>query len=300
MDFGDVSHFANIDYQLRPAKFLFKATKQPGASCYFGCPVWAHKGLIGRIKNEDDTEKSDLQVYSQSFNSIELNSSYYGVPPRKQIYNWRGQVGEDFRFFPKAPKDLTFYADAQFPSVVFDRYIESLSDFGEHLGGSFLQFSPYISPQRKKYLFDLLEALPNDFSFFVELRQEEWFQDEVRLKRFCEYLAKREVGFVITDTPGRRDVLHMKITSPFLFVRFKGNNLHASDFERIDEWIQFVKSTQALENIAFFHHHSDEKCCIDSINYMRKKLKSIALNFVPEAKPASHKQMQFFDESSLN
>ena len=42
---------------------------------------------------------------------------------------------------------------------------------------------------------------------------------------------------VITDTPGRRDVLHFNLTNNHLFVRYVGDFSHESDKKRIEQWV---------------------------------------------------------------
>ncbi|MEO0336325.1 MAG: DUF72 domain-containing protein, partial [Pseudomonadota bacterium] len=250
--------------------------------------------LISRIKNEEDKGSSDLKVYAQSFNGIELNSSYYSTPSSAQIASWKSEVPEGFRFFPKAPKAVTFRASASLPRVEWDHYLRSLEDFGSHLGDSFLQFSPHMTTDHKIYLFQILKALPSRYRFHIELRHPSWFVDLTMWDKLCDYLHKKSVGLVITDTPGRRDVLHMCVTSPHLFVRFKGNNAHDSDFKRIDDWIHMTSKVPSLSSLAFFHHHSEESHCADTIAYMRKQLVSVSSNALPEIRWKANPQMGLF------
>ena len=65
---------------------------------------------------------------------------------------------------------------------------------------------------------------------------------------------------VITDTSGRRDCVHMKLTAPVAFVRFVGNNLHPTDFTRIDNWVDHIKTwiDKGLREIYFYIHNHDE------------------------------------------
>src|SRR5699024_6606524 len=42
------------------------------------------------------------------------------------------------------------------------------------------------------------------------------------------------------DTAGRRDLLHMLLTSPTAFVRYVGAN-HPSDYSRLEDWIKVIK-----------------------------------------------------------
>ncbi|MEM7646493.1 MAG: DUF72 domain-containing protein, partial [Pseudomonadota bacterium] len=204
------------------------------------------------------------------------------------------QVPESFRFFVKAPKGLTFDPLNEVPTALLDNYFLCLEQMGHFLGGSFLQFSPYISPFKKRYLFDILESLPTDFPFFIELRHPDWFSDRTRLSRLLDYLTKKKIGFVITDTPGRRDVLHMKFSTPRCVIRFKGNNGHSTDFDRLNDWNHFFERHPHFEEIHFFHHHSDEKFCLDTVKYMGDLWRPRVENFIPEIRFASDRQPSLF------
>ena len=48
------------------------------------------------------------------------------------------------------------------------------------------------------------------------------------------------MGAVISDTAGRRDALHMRVTAPFVLVRFGGYEGHASDEARLTQWAQRI------------------------------------------------------------
>jgi len=248
------------------------------AEWFLGCPIWNHSKLIQKIKAPSDKAKSSLEIYSHNFNSIELNSSYYSVPTKNQIEKWRNQTPTAFKFYPKAPKDLCFYAQTELNQKILDFYLESLLNFGPQCGESFIQFSPYISPKEKHYVFKVLEALPHEFDFSIELRHPDWFNNSTLMEKLCLYLKTKNIGLVITDTPGRRDVLHMHFPTERAFVRFKGHNFHDSDKTRLKSWINFFKSHREFKRVSFFHHHSEEEHCFDSIQYMTSKLEGLTSN----------------------
>ena len=68
------------------------------------------------------------------------------------------------------------------------------------------------------------------------------------------------IGTVITDSAGRRDCVHMKLTAPVAFIRFVGNNLHPTDYTRINAWAGRLKSwiDKGLREIYFIIHSPDE------------------------------------------
>ena len=64
---------------------------------------------------------------------------------------------------------------------------------------------------------------------------------------------------MITDVAGRRDVLHQRLTTNTVLIRFVGNNLHPTDYERIDDWVFKIKEwiDRGLSNVYFFTHEPD-------------------------------------------
>lgn len=115
-----------------------------------------------------------------------------------------------------------------------------------------------------------LSFLPKDFKVAIELRHQDWFKNDAVFK----FLRERKVASVITDVSGRRDILHMQITSDVIVIRFTGNNLHPTDYSRIDEWVQKIKewSEYGIKEIYFFVHEPDDVNCPEMADYIIKKL----------------------------
>jgi uncharacterized protein YecE (DUF72 family) len=112
-----------------------------------------------------------------------------------------------------------------------------------------------------------VEQLPSDLTFFVELRHPQWYADEKAFTGVTAMLEKKQTGTVITDASGRRDCLHMRLTLPQAFIRFVGNGLHPTDYQRCDAWINRMKQWKVagIQNLYFFMHqheelHSPELC----------------------------------------
>ena len=72
-------------------------------------------------------------------------------------------------------------------------------------------------------------------------------------------LEENGISNVITDTAGRRDLLHMRLTTPSAFIRYTGAN-HASDYARLDDWVERLVQWAKLgiEEIDFFVHQNME------------------------------------------
>ena len=67
---------------------------------------------------------------------------------------------------------------------------------------------------------------------------------------------ENNIGTVITDTPGRRDVAHCRIAGDNLFVRYVGDFNHVSDTQRIKIWVEkIIESTDFGVRNAWFYVH---------------------------------------------
>jgi uncharacterized protein YecE (DUF72 family) len=150
---------------------------------------------------------------------------------------------------------------------------KSIAAFGAHLGPAFLQLSDGFGPQRKKDLQYFIHALPTDTKLFVEVRHPNWF-DEGELHWLIELLRPVNKGLIITDTTGRRDVCHMRLSVPKAFVRFVSNNLHPTDYTRIDDWVERIGYwlQNGLEELFFIVHMHEEAHSPELISYLIDKL----------------------------
>ncbi|HRF39610.1 MAG TPA: DUF72 domain-containing protein, partial [Saprospiraceae bacterium] len=106
------------------------------------------------------------------------------------------------------------------------QFCDAIELLQEKLGACFLQLPPYFGPDRLGQLDAFLQQFPRSIPLAVELRHEDWFNQEDNRQRLFDLLERRHTGAVITDVAGRRDVLHGRVTTYFAMVRFVGNDLH--------------------------------------------------------------------------
>ncbi len=87
-------------------------------------------------------------------------------------------------------------------------------------------------------------------------------------------LEENNRGLLITDTSGRRDMIHMELTVPKAFIRFVGNNIHPTDYPRIDSWIERMGKwmKEGIHEIYFMMHQHDESNTPVISEYMIKKM----------------------------
>ena len=284
MEFGRVpeNELAHIDFKL-PADPAFnrqvlkgKPVKNP--KVYVGCAKWGRTEWVGKLYPVKTKEKDFLQHYVQHYNSIELNATHYKIYDSKTVEKWAEKpANKDFLFCPKMYKGVTHYGTLKGKDQLTTEFIKEIMVFGKHLGPTFIQVSESFSPKRKQELFAYLESLPTDLQFFVEVRHPEWFTDLQAAEELFSKLKTLNLGAVITDTSGRRDCAHMHLTIPKVFIRYVGNSLHATDYTRIDEWVDRIKNwlDNGLKEVYFFMHMHDEAKSPELTGYLVDRLNKV-------------------------
>ncbi|MBL7735728.1 MAG: DUF72 domain-containing protein [Chitinophagaceae bacterium] len=267
MDFGKVATLNGIDFVLPPDHGLtdqmFTKLKPAGKppDVYIGCAKWGREDWIGLLYPKGTKSKDFLSHYVKSFNTIELNTLFYHLQPKKVIEGWAATAGDDFRFCPKFSNTISHVHQLKNAGGDTDRFIDHMQSFGNKLGRSFLQLSESFDTGRAGIIMDYLASLPRDFQACLELRHPHWFRDDPAVSALFDLLVQLGIGTVITDTPGRRDCLHMKLTAPVAFIRFVGASLHPTDYTRIDSWAERIAQwiEKGLREVYFFIHQPEEK-----------------------------------------
>jgi len=233
---------------------------------------------VGKIYPYKTREKDFLKHYVEHYNSIELNITHYKIYGEKGVRNWAEKAkGKDFKFCPKMFQGITHKGKLNTKRFLTNEFFRGMVGFGEHLGPIFVQFSETFSPKRKLELFTYLETFPANLPYFLEVRHPAWFEKENEKEELFKFLSDHNMGAVITDTAGRRDCAHMRLTIPKAFIRFVGNSLHPTDYTRIDAWVGRIKHwlDHGLPEIYFFMHMHDEATSPELTVYLIDKLNAV-------------------------
>jgi len=214
--------------------------------------------------------KEYLGSYSQSFGSLELNFSYYGMPKAENICKLLGQTRRPIDFSIKANQTLTHKinpATWQDSVAEFSKGIAPLQE-AERLCAVLLEFpySFHYQDNERRYLDKILKAL-SSFPLVVEFRGADWYN-----ARVIDGLKERRVGLCSVDVPRLEGLppLSDLVTSDIAYVRFHGRNeatwwngdagsryeyLYSKD--ELSAWVPRLEamSTQAKKIRVYFNNH---------------------------------------------
>ena len=262
---------------------------------YIGCSVWTDRGFVGKVYPQGTSTKDFLKVYCQQFNNVELNTTFYSIPSVEKVKQWKEAATPGFKFCPKVSQRISHRSNLDEQRSLLDIFIEAVLHFEEALGMTFIQLPPYFQPSGMQALQKLLAHIPQGFLLAVELRHPAWFSDKVAQQELLAFLRARDMVAVITDVAGRRDVLHQTLTTSCAFIRFAGNNLHATDYTRIDAWVKRFHRwlEQGLTTLYFLLHEPEKALCADLAVYMIQQLNALGRSKLTPPKLAGQQAALF-------
>lgn len=260
MKFGSVENTEGIDFTLPPdhpdTALVLGGKAGKKLKVFVGCAKWNKTDLKNFYPKG---VKNELEYYASQFNSIELNATFYQSFGKDKFKNWKAKTPENFKFFPKIPQVISHLKRLKSVKTLTYKFCNSIAGLEEKLGTFFLQMNTNFKPKDFERLEKFIVEFPKGITLAIELRNTEWFNTKAEADRVCKLFKKHKVTNIIVDTAGRRDLLHMRLTTPIAFIRYVGAN-HESDYTRLDPWIKRVAKwkKEGLKELYFFVHQNVE------------------------------------------
>jgi len=249
------------------------------ADLYIGTSGYDYPEWQGIFYPEDLPRDNFLQYYSEQFNSLELNYTYYKMPTPNQMFNMKKRSNGKVKFTVKACKEMTHTINTfgcQRLAYDFKTALAPLLDDNLLLCALF-QFPQnfHYKTEERRYLDMLLSEL-REIPIVVEMRNTQWQTSQVYYA-----LRQRKVGWCITDNPALKNLpkLDFITTSDIAYIRFhgrnsemwyKGDNVTRYDYLYTDSELEtFINPIKELLKRAkivqlFFNNHAKSQATINA------------------------------------
>jgi len=111
---------------------------------FIGCSGWSYTSWQGPFYPANLENKLWLPYYSQVFNYVEIDSTFYRIPNQFTVKNWATRTPKVFRFTAKFPKVITH--DKKFTNVEneLNLFYDAIEPLKEKLLALLIQFPPYV------------------------------------------------------------------------------------------------------------------------------------------------------------
>ena len=148
---------------------------------YVGTSGWAYPQWKPGFYPEKLPQKRFLEHYATRLSACEINATFYRIQSDTTVTNWHDATPDDFKFAVKGHRMISNVRDLD-PSPerrdILGEFVRSLEGLGSKVGALMLQFSAR-RPEDPSGFEALLDALPKDLPFAVDLKHETWHVPDI-------------------------------------------------------------------------------------------------------------------------
>src|ERR1051326_5254142 len=175
---------------------------------------WHYKHWVGTFYPPKLPPSKMLAFYLQHFDTVEINNSFYRLPSEEAFAAWREATPPDFCFAVKGSRFITHNKKLKDPEPALDRLLPKVDVLGSKLGPILFQLPPQWQINLER-LESFLRALPNDYHFAFEFRNETWNVNPV-----YDLLRRYNAAYCMFHLAGFQSPI--EITADFTYVRLHG------------------------------------------------------------------------------
>ena len=207
-------------------------------SVYIGTSGWSYDHWDDVLYPHGLPARDRLAVYMSTFQTVELNASFYRWPADRMFASWRRRLPDGFVMSVKAARGLTHAKRLYAPEVWAARLSAGWHELGDRRGVMLVQLAPNHSRDDRRLDY-FLGCLPSWMKVTVEFRHDSWVDDAV-----FAILERHGAAYCVMSGAGLPCVL--RATAPFVYVRLHGpEGLYAGSYSdddlrwwaaRLDEW----------------------------------------------------------------
>ena len=165
-------------------------------SVRIGCSGWAYKHWRGILYPEGLPQRLWFDRYAQDFDTVEINNSFYRLPPCSTFEKWRDQAPAGFCYTVKANRFLTQAKKLKECEEPLERMMSAVRCLGDRLGPMLYQLPPSMKINLDR-LRDFLELVPKDVVNVFEFRDKSWYVEDT-----YNLLDRYDASFCVHDMLG--------------------------------------------------------------------------------------------------
>ena len=214
---------------------------------HVGTSGYSYKEWKGSFYPEKLPAKDMLRFYSERLSTVEINATFYRMPQKSILENWKEQVPGSFRFSLKAPQRVTHFKRLKDTAEDTKYFFETASVLEGQLGVVLFQLPPNMKkdlPRLEAFVNNLPQQPPAAFEF----RHPTWFDDDV-----LELLRSRNRALVVSDTDDM-PTTHIDKTADWGYLRLRRVNYSE---ENLAEWHQRIRAQEWKQTFVFFKHEDE-------------------------------------------
>lgn len=203
-----------------------------------GTSGWNYGHWVGPFYPEGLAKARWLEHYSSTFETVEVNATFYRSMRPSTFEKWRMATPDGFVWAVKANRYITHIKRLEEVSDSLVAFLESLEPLGEKLGPVLFQLPPSLVFDQVRVQ-SFLSLLPEGMRCVIEARNTSW-TGAVAL----DCLKENDIAWCISDTAGRYPYLEA-LTADFAYIRLHGSRkLYSSCYtdEELQAWAERIRA----------------------------------------------------------
>lgn len=185
---------------------------------------WSYDDWEASFYESGLPKRDRLEVYARHFGTVEIDSTFYAIPPMKTVQSWHARTPKGFIFSAKFPRLITHEHRLENAGALAQSFVETMSELGEKLGALLIQLPPTIKVSAFDTLARFLEGLPDGYIYALEVRDRSWLTEDL-----ARLLKRWKIVLVLSD--GEHMERFWRVTSRVVYIRWLGRQ---DAFDRYD------------------------------------------------------------------
>jgi uncharacterized protein YecE (DUF72 family) len=234
-----------------------------------GTQGWNYDAWNGVFYPPGTSSSDRLELYSRVFDTVEIDSTFYAMPPAERFTSWYERTPAGFTFTVKLPRDITHDARLVNVDELLHEFCNRAAGLREKLGALLVQLPPDMSPRERPAVERFVGSLPRELEFAIEFRDAGWFDE-----RTFELLHALDLTLAVSTGPWLRAARALEVADRapgvFQYLRWMGAPRHqqlndamvADRHADLHEWAARILSRNAPTVYAYFNNdyqgHSPE------------------------------------------
>jgi len=243
---------------------------------YIGCSGFHYKEWKGVFYPEKLPQRKWFEYYSEQFNTLELNVTFYRFPQKTFLQNWYKTSPDHFVFAVKVPRLITHYKHFRDTGrMLGDFYKTSREGLLDKLGPVLFQLPPQavFTPDS---LQRIIQQVDSSFMNVIEFRHPSWWTKEV-----FDTLSAKNISFCSISYPGLPDEVF--INNHVVYYRFHGvPQLYKSEYnsKQLQKVAKAISENRKVKEAYIYFNNTASGAAINNAlylkNYFEKKNLSLA------------------------
>jgi uncharacterized protein YecE (DUF72 family) len=179
-----------------------------------GCSGWIYRHWRELFYPAGLAQRRWFEHYAATFDTVELNTSFYHLPKPETFDKWRDQAPPGFLYAVKAPRFITHMKKLKECDEPMEEFLARARHLGDRLGPILYQLPPRWALNLER-LEQFIALLPRDLRHVFEFRETSWMTEQV-----LALLDRSGISFCAHDMPGLRT--ERWAAGPIAYVRFHG------------------------------------------------------------------------------